>query len=321
MANIENGILAGEQRIINADNSETFLHWSGDTQYLSDSGSSTTTVTMPNRNVVFTAIYQSVYDNFEMTISTNGQEENSEISLYLVYSNSGDSIEVDWGDGIIDTIDCEYKKHKDGWGYYTEHIYETPGDYNVSFTPPSLTDCIFVDVSSDCITDLTLPTYEELDYLWLSRMPTLNTLTGLNLITCLSDLTIRNTELTSISSIIGSNLTEIEIISNTTLSTIDISNAPNLQSLTLENNLLTTLDISNNSQLSELDIRDNNFLSDEIDDIMDDLITFNMSGSYFDSSGQDIPAYPDEGKTESLDLIWNTVITDGNSGGGGGDVD
>ena len=64
MANIENGLFTGDQRLEVADTGLTFSHWSGDTQYLVDSGSSTTTITIPNHDVEITAVYETSTTTF-----------------------------------------------------------------------------------------------------------------------------------------------------------------------------------------------------------------------------------------------------------------
>lgn len=57
MGIFEKGLVEGETRIITADPDKIFLYWSGDTQYISDTGSSTATVTMVDRDVRLTAVY------------------------------------------------------------------------------------------------------------------------------------------------------------------------------------------------------------------------------------------------------------------------
>ena len=58
----EKNLIYGDQRTIVADPNRTFLYWSGNTQYLADSGSSTTTVTITDSNVRVKAVYEVVFE-------------------------------------------------------------------------------------------------------------------------------------------------------------------------------------------------------------------------------------------------------------------
>lgn len=60
---ILSGLQEGEVIVIEADPPSpgfAFLEWTGDVDYLNDSNSSATFVTMPNQNVEITAVYISI---------------------------------------------------------------------------------------------------------------------------------------------------------------------------------------------------------------------------------------------------------------------
>lgn len=120
-------------------------------------------------------------------------------------------------------------------------------------------------------------------------------------------------------SCMNNNLTSIDIsnnillkyfgVSSNGITSLDLSNNPDLLQISSFNTVLSTLDISNNPLLNYLDIKQNNLTVAVVNNILDDLITFNnTNGNTFDASIQ-IPAItPDAGKVSDLDAIWDTVI-------------
>jgi len=197
----------------------------------------------------------------------------------LSYSyKMSEPIIVYWGDGYNDTyINDTYYEYdgNDGFAYNLYHSYINPGDYIINMTIP-LDNSVYFDFSCSDITNINLPLLTT-----LKELKVYGKLTeiDINNLPSLIKLTLYNTQISSINSIIGNltnlsslrlsdnqisninvsnltNLTDLDL-SNNQLTTIDVSNLTILTYLYLSNNQLTTIDVSNLTNLNDLDLSDN----------------------------------------------------------------
>lgn len=118
----------------------------------------------------------------------------------------------------------------------------------------------------------------------------------------------------------GNLLTSLNINYNTKLqylycdinkiTSINTDNNLELKQLSCSGNEITTLSIINNSGLTYLKINNNKLSGSTINTILDNLIVFNKTGNYFNSTSQSPIAYASCAKVTQLDAIWGTVLAD-----------
>ena len=99
-------------------------------------------------------------------------------------------------------------------------------------------------------------------------------------------------------------------ISSQSLEVLDATSLTNLNCLYCENSQLRILNVNGLTNLTGLYCANNKLDSSNINTILDNLISFNKSGEYFDSRNQNPIAYADSAKVDALSNIWNTVYAD-----------